>query len=66
MSDVGCKRYQTTRREGGDNITTYNTRPKLAYGREGLDWIVRPGYNFGVFSTSRFAPPTLSSVDDPD
>ena len=28
------------------------TRPKPAYGRQGLDWIVRPGYSFGVFSTS--------------
>ena len=39
-------------------------KPKPAYGRQGLDWIVRPGYSFGVFSTSRFAPPALSSVDD--
>ena len=27
------------------------------------DWIVEPGYSFVVFSTSHFAPPTLSSVD---
>ena len=26
-----------------------------------LDWIVGPGYSFGVFSTSRFVPPILSS-----
>ena len=31
--------------------------PKPAYGRQGLDWIVGPGYSFGVFSMSRFAPP---------
>ena len=30
-----------------------NTRPKPAYGRQGLDWIVRPGYSFVVFSTNR-------------
>ena len=29
------------------------TRPKPAYGRQGLDWIVRPGYSFVVFSTNR-------------
>ena len=40
-------------------------RLKLAYGRQGLDWIVEPGYSFGVFSTSRFAARALSSVDDP-
>ena len=27
------------------------TRPKPAYGRQGLDWIVWPGYRFVVFST---------------
>ena len=27
------------------------TRPKPAYGRQGLDWIVGPGYSFAVFST---------------
>ena len=27
------------------------TRPKPAYGRQGLDWIVGPGYSFVVFST---------------
>ena len=42
------------------------TRPKPAYGRQGLEWIVRPGYSFGVFSMSRVAPLVLSSVDDPD
>ena len=30
----------------------YITRPKPAYGRQGLDWIVRPGYSFVVFSTN--------------
>ena len=29
------------------------TGPKPAYGRQGLDWIVGPGYSFGVFSTYR-------------
>ena len=28
-----------------------STRPKPAYGRQGLDWIVGPGYSFAVFST---------------
>ena len=42
-----------------------NSRPKPTYGRPGLDWIVWPGYSFGVFSMSRFAPPALSSVDAP-
>ena len=32
---------------------------------QSLDWIVGPGYSFGVFSMSRFAPLALSSVDDP-
>ena len=30
-----------------------NTRPKPAYGRQGLDWIVGPGYSFVVFSTNK-------------
>ena len=29
------------------------TRPKPAYVRQGLDWIVGPGYNFVVFSTNK-------------
>ena len=29
------------------------TRPKPAYGRQGIDWIVGPGYSFGVFSMSQ-------------
>ena len=29
------------------------TRPKPAYGRQGLDWIVGPGYIFVVFSTNK-------------
>ena len=33
--------------------TFENTRPKPAYGRQGLDWIVGPGYSFVVFSTNR-------------
>ena len=28
------------------------TRPKPAYGRQGLDWIIGPGYSFVVFSTT--------------
>ena len=31
----------------------FNTRPKPAYGRQGLDWIVGPGYSFVVFSTNK-------------
>ena len=38
-------------------------RPKPFYGREGLDWIVGPEYSLGVFSTSRFAPAALNSVE---
>ena len=29
------------------------TRPKPAYGRQGLDWIVGPGYSFVVFLTNK-------------
>ena len=29
------------------------TRPKPAYGRQGLDWIVGQGYSFVVFSTNK-------------
>ena len=29
------------------------TRPKPAYGRQGPDWIVGPGYSFVVFSTNK-------------
>ena len=29
------------------------TRPKPASGRQGLDWIVGPGYSFVVFSTNK-------------
>jgi len=29
------------------------TRPKPAYGRQGLDWIFGPGYSFVVFSTNK-------------
>ena len=29
------------------------TRPKPAYGRQGLDWISGPGYSFVVFSTNK-------------
>ena len=32
--------------------TILGTRPKPAYGRQGLDWIVGPGYSFVVFSTN--------------
>ena len=34
-------------------ITIIFTRPKPAYGRQGLDWIVGPGYSFAVFSTNK-------------
>ena len=46
-------------------VEIYKTRPKLAYGRQGLaSRIVWPGYNSGgyifmVFSKSRFSPPDL-------
>ena len=39
------------------------TRPKLAYGRQGLDWIVGPEYSFRVFSTSSFVSAALSLVE---
>ena len=39
------------------------TRPKPAYDRQGLDWIVGPEYSFRVFSMSRFTPAVLSSVE---
>jgi hypothetical protein len=32
----------------------FNTRPKPAYGRQGLDWIVGPGYSFVVLSQPDF------------
>ena len=35
------------------NIMIMITRPKPAYGRPGLDWIVGPGYSFSVFSTNK-------------
>ena len=31
----------------------YETRPKPADGRQGLDWIVGPGYSFVVSSTNK-------------
>ena len=31
----------------------YKTRPKPAYGRQSLDWIVGPGYSFVVLSTNK-------------
>ena len=34
-------------------IIIITTRPKPAYGRQGLDWIVWPGYSFVVFSTNK-------------
>ena len=37
------------------NFLTSTSRPKPAYGRQGLDWFVRPGCSFEVFSTSCFA-----------
>ena len=38
-----------------DNVgnSLSQTRPKPAYGRQGLDWIIGPGYSFVVFSTNR-------------
>ena len=43
-------------RKFGDIISTIiiiNTRPKPAFGRQGLDWIIGPGYSFVVFSTNK-------------
>ena len=34
-------------------IVIINTRPKPAYGRQGLEWIVGPRYSFVVFSTNK-------------
>ena len=34
-----------------ENFT--KTRPKPAYDRQGLDWIIGPGYSFVVFSTNK-------------
>ena len=34
-------------------VIIMTTRPKPAYGRQGLDWIVWPGYSFVVFSTNK-------------
>ena len=38
---------------GPSNKAFKNTRPKPAYGRQGLDWMVGPGYSFVVFSTNK-------------
>ena len=35
------------------NVSICSTRPKPAYGRQGLDWIVGSGYSFVVFSTNQ-------------
>ena len=35
------------------NEKFYQTRPKPAYGRQGLDWIFGPEYSFVVLSTNR-------------
>ena len=37
-------------------------RPTPAFGQQGLDWIVRPEYRFGVFSMYRFAHTALSTL----
>ena len=39
------------------------TRPKPAYGRQGPDWIIGPEFSYGLFSTSRFTPVALISVE---
>ena len=56
-----CQNVYDTRAQVFSTIQTFVL---LGQSRQGLDWIVRPGYSFGVFSKSRFAPPALSSVDD--
>ena len=43
--------HQTVMRIMGIRWKFFFTRPKPAYGRQGLDWIVGPGYSFAVFST---------------
>ena len=58
-----CQNVYDTRAQVFSTIQTFVL---LGQSRQGLDWIVRPGYSFGVFSKSRLAPPALSSVDDPD
>ena len=40
-----------------------NTRPKPAYGQQGLDWILGQEYSFGVFSTPHFTPVAPSLVE---
>ena len=35
------------------HLIFFSTRPKPAYGLQGLDWIVGPGYSFVVFSTNK-------------
>ena len=42
-------------------IIIITTRSYAALRAADLDWIIRPGYSLGVFSTSRFVPPALSS-----
>ena len=37
------------------------TRLKPAYGQQGLDWIVGPGYSFVVFSTKKPWKPTKNN-----
>ena len=34
--------------EPEEEVIILETRPKPAYGRQGLDWIVRPGHSFGA------------------
>ena len=46
---------QTTRQQNPQS-DKYAQNHK-AYGKHGLDWIVGPGYSFGMFSTSPFVPP---------
>ena len=38
-------------------------RPKPAYGRQGLEWIVGPGYSFVVFSTVGQSDHFLCQID---
>ena len=41
------------RQFNNNGIIIIITRPKPAYGRQGLDWIVGPGYSYVVFSTNK-------------
>ena len=53
MGSDKLKKRKETKTASAENKYLSLTRPKPAYGRQGLDWIVRPGYSFVVFSYNR-------------